>query len=304
MLRDKGEGGILSGYKKIINIHMNEETLKPAGEVVPSAPSLDSIVSLFKQAWGLYTGRFLKLLGVVLVPVLLGTAVLGGVSYLWENSTSPAVLWAAIIFAFITMLVAAPLSQLALVSMVAVPNEETNILSVLKASLRKILPYLWVAILSSLAIFSGFVLFVIPGIFLGVTLMFTSFFLVHENMRGREALVKSYEHVMGHWWPVFGRVFVLFVLMTGVSSIIDSVLKAFGPVASSLVGNVVTMPFIVAFLYLLYKNLKAIKADPAPEVVQKRKKMFSILSSIGLVLFLLLLGGMVYLLKNLPLAVQ
>ena len=283
---------------------MNQETSLPVGGATSSTLELDSIGSLFKQAWSLYASRFPKLLGVVLVPVLLGTAVLGGMSYLWMNTTNLAVLLGSLILAFAAMLVLAPLSQLALVLMVAEPDEKTNIFSVLKASLRKILPYLWIAILSSLAIFSGFVLLVIPGIFLVVTLMFTSFFLVHENMRGREALVKSYEHVMGHWWPVFIRVFILFILMTGISSIIDSVLKVSGEVISSLVGNVITMPFIVAFLYLLYKNLKAIKAGPTPEVVQKRKKMFSILSSVGLLFAFLLVGCAVYVFKHFPFVVQ
>jgi hypothetical protein len=155
---------------------MNQETSLPVGEPTSSTLELDSIGSLFKQAWGLYTSRFFKLLGVVLVPVLIGTAALGAMSYLWINSTNPVILLASIIFAFVVMLITAPLSQIGLVFMIAESNEKANIIEVLKMSLHKILPYLWIAVLSGLAIFSGFVLLVIPGIFLAVTLMFTSFF--------------------------------------------------------------------------------------------------------------------------------
>lgn len=283
---------------------MNQETSLPAEETTSSPLELDSIGLLFKQAWGLYTSRFFKLLGVVLVPVLVGTAALGAMSYLWVNATNPVILLASIIFAFAVMLIAAPLSQIGLVFMVAESNEKANIIEVLKMSLGKILPYLWIAILSSLTIFSGFVLLVIPGIFLAVTLMFMSFFLVHENMRGREALVRSYEHVVGSWWSVFARVAILFILVTGFSSIVDSVLKPLGEVASSLVGNVITMPFIVAFLYLLYKNLKAVKTAPTPEIIQERKSMFGVLASLGLVFLVLLIGGSVYLFMNFPFAVR
>lgn len=283
---------------------MNQETSLPVGEPTSSTLELDSIGSLFKQAWGLYASRFFKLLGVVLVPVLIGTAALGAMSYLWINSTNPVILLASIIFAFAVMLITAPLSQIGLVFMIAESNEKANIIEVLKMSLHKILPYLWIAVLSGLAIFSGFVLLVIPGIFLAVTLMFTSFFLVHENMRGREALVRSYEYVMGNWWSVFARVAILLVLVTGFSSVVDSILKPLGDVASSLVGNVITMPFIVAFLYLLYKNLKAIKAGPTPEIVQERKSMFGVLASLGVVFSILLVVGSVYLFMNFPFAVR
>ena len=80
-------------------------------------------------------------------------------------------------------------------------------------------PFLWVSILSGLAVMGGTVLLVLPGIWLGVSLAFSLYFLLEDNIRGTQALAASHALVKGRWWKTFwrfvipGLVFTLLILV-------------------------------------------------------------------------------------------
>lgn len=61
----------------------------------------------------------------------------------------------------------------------------------------------------------GFVLFIIPGIWLAVSLEFVVFFLM-ENKSPIEALRASMDLVKGRWWAVFGRNIMAGLIMLAV----------------------------------------------------------------------------------------
>ncbi len=69
-------------------------------------------------------------------------------------------------------------------------------------------PFLWVSILRGLATLGGFVVFVLPGIWLSISLAFSSFLVLEGNLRGTQALSGSLHLVKGRWWPTFWRMLV------------------------------------------------------------------------------------------------
>ncbi len=71
-----------------------------------------------------------------------------------------------------------------------------------------------VQILEGLAALGGILLLFLPGIWAGVSLMFSRYFNVAENKRGLEALSASIALVKGRWWAVFGRSLVAGILFT------------------------------------------------------------------------------------------
>lgn len=145
------------------------------------------------------------------------------------------------------------LGSIALIVIAKNPGQSFNY--VLKSAWRLFFSYLWVSILVGLAILAGTMLFIIPGIIFGIWLSFAVYFVVAESKQGTEALKSSKSLVSGFWWAVLGRFIVLFFLIIGVSLTIT-----FIPFLGSAVAVIVTAPFSTVYIYLMYQNLKTIKA--------------------------------------------
>lgn len=67
--------------------------------------------------------------------------------------------------------------------------------------------------LYNLALLVGILLLVVPGILVAVYGLFALQAIAAHGKSGREALRGSYEAVRGRWWPFFGKVAALFVLL-------------------------------------------------------------------------------------------
>jgi hypothetical protein len=124
----------------------------------------------------------------------------------------------------------------------------------------RILPILWVSILCGLAVALGFILLVIPGIFVLVKLSVTVPSLVVENRRGTDALGRSWDLVKGHWWHIFGALILAWIISAVATAILSAPfsswpLRAIG----SAVAQVVTLPFTTTVGVLLYLDLRARK---------------------------------------------
>jgi len=90
-----------------------------------------------------------------------------------------------------------------------------------KFAIDLILPLMWIGILQFVIILGGFILLIIPGIYLAVALMFSQILLVSEGVRGSKALQMSRELIKGRWWSVLWRVFaggIVFSLGVGILS--------------------------------------------------------------------------------------
>lgn len=144
-------------------------------------------------------------------------------------------------------------------------------------------PYLWVNILSGLAILGGSLVFVLPGIWLSVTLMFARYVVLDSNTRGTQALATSHVLVKGRWWATFWRLVLPGLLFFGLLIIVTSFVVAIvgsiaglgklqgimlsldngsDLVASSVrdllqgVADAIFMPLFVWWQVKLYHNLK------------------------------------------------
>src|SRR4029434_5853703 len=63
---------------------------------------------------------------------------------------------------------------------------------------------LLVSVLVGLANIAGLILFIIPGLWIGIRLAVSVEALVVEGRRGTQAMGRSWELVGGHWWHAFG----------------------------------------------------------------------------------------------------
>lgn len=143
----------------------------------------------------------------------------------------------------------------------------------LKFAGQKIGSLLWVALLTMIVILIGFLLLVIPGIYLSIALIVVVPCLMLEDARGLKALRRSRELVKGRWWRTFGIVILgLFVIPIVLQTIlgiifgltlfanIDSVtMRLFVEHTINVIGSVVTTPFQAAVLTVLYFDLRVRK---------------------------------------------
>lgn len=132
-------------------------------------------------------------------------------------------------------------------------------------------PTLWVMLLALGGVLLGLVLLVLPGIWLSIAWALAIPVLALEGLRGREALGRSFRLVRGRWWRTFAILVVGSLLLAVVSSLVQLPFSAGGSGAAaigSLLGNILTWPFITALLVVLYRALAAgvpAEAGPAPE---------------------------------------
>ncbi|MFH1621421.1 MAG: hypothetical protein ABIB04_05065 [Patescibacteria group bacterium] len=96
-----------------------------------------------------------------------------------------------------------------------------------KSAVDLILPLLWVGFLQFVIILGGFILLIIPGIYLVIVLTFSQMILVSEGVRGSKALQASRELIKGRWWPVLWRILAGgFVFSVGIG-ILSSIIFIF-----------------------------------------------------------------------------
>lgn len=78
-------------------------------------------------------------------------------------------------------------------------------------------PFVGLMILVTLSYMAGFVLFILPGVFLAVALFMSGFILVYEDETVSEAYSRSMQLVKGYWWHTFGAIALLSVVIIGIS---------------------------------------------------------------------------------------
>jgi hypothetical protein len=151
-------------------------------------------------------------------------------------------------------------------------GEPTDWRESLSYGLKHLPSLLWLALLYTLGLVLGFLLLILPGIWLYVCWAFAMPALLIEGRRGRAALGRSFQLVRGRWWRTFGIVVVGFILAGVVSSLVQGVFLAGILVGSDndalvllfsalagVVGLTISTPFQAALLTVVYFDLRVRK---------------------------------------------
>jgi len=105
---------------------------------------------------------------------------------------------------------------LAVLYATSVKDETVSFSAGLTFSKSNIFKFAWITLLTTLAIWGGFILLFIPGIILSIYLYLGQFVFVAEGKTGLNAMSRSHELVKGNWQAVFGRligVALIFLLL-------------------------------------------------------------------------------------------
>lgn len=141
---------------------------------------------------------------------------------------------------------------------------------------------LLIALLQGIATLGGLILLILPGIYVGVRLSFSQLSLASQNLRGRAALMASWELTKNRFWAIVGRealagflffLFMLVVMMTSmmivelvggraVTIMLSDPENNTGMIVRNIVVSIVQaalIPAIVTFQVKLYLALKKAK---------------------------------------------
>ena len=121
-------------------------------------------------------------------------------------------------------------------------------------------PILVVSVLVGLATLLGLIVFIIPGIYIGVRLAVSIQSLVVEDKRGTKAMRRSWDLVGGHWWHAAFTLLVAGLITGLVNAVITAPFSAgawFIQGVAAAVATIVTMPYGALVGVLLYLDLRA-----------------------------------------------
>lgn len=146
----------------------------------------------------------------------------------------------------------------------------------------KLWPLLWLGFLHALCLGIGFLLLIVPGVYLYGAFSVAVPVLLLENVRGTKALGRSRRLVEDRWWPVAAVLVLTAILSSIVSGAVTALVvgASFSPanqIVSDVVGviggiaaSLLTTPFAAAVSLVLYIDLRVRKEGFDLELLAQR----------------------------------
>jgi hypothetical protein len=250
---------------------MSEAIGQPGEAALPHPMGIGEILSTAFQLYRRHWQTLLAIAAVVVVPLTLLQYLFGYLVRTQGETTRNGVVetatWAVGIAGLLAAL-AGILMYLVLTGAITravaaeVAGEDPSLEQSYRFGFHRLGSVLLVSVLVGLAIIGGLILFIIPGIYIGVRLCVSIEALVVEGRRGTEAMGRSWGLVGGHWWHAFFTLLVAALLTGVVNAVITAPFSAtnwFVQAVAAAVATVVTLPYGVLVGVLLYLDLRARK---------------------------------------------
>ena len=117
-------------------------------------------------------------------------------------------------------------------------------------------------IVVSIAVLIGFILLIVPGIFLAISFVFVMFAIGVEDERAIDAMRRSWTLASGDRWPLLG-LGLLVLILTAVASTLGSILSFVSPVAGQ-VGSLALRSVLAIVVYSILADAYVQLADEKP----------------------------------------
>lgn len=144
--------------------------------------------------------------------------------------------------------------QVAMIECALAPDGSAGAWDCSKRAWPKVAAFSWVCILYLLVVMGGCFLFVLPGLFLAMALIFAPFICVAEGIGGWAALKRSLDETKGLFWAVAGR-----AALAGLASSLPGMVPLIGWLLSAAAG-----PFTLTAMVVAYRDVRAARGG-APE---------------------------------------
>jgi hypothetical protein len=135
-------------------------------------------------------------------------------------------------------------------------------------------PLSWLSLISGVLLLIGYILLVIPGIFLTVAWIVAVPVLMFEGASPVASLRRSYDLVQGRWWATFGALILAIIALIGISIVLGallggvstnhvSLILVIGGI-SRIIAALVTYPIVAAVSAVIYIDLRVRKEHVDP----------------------------------------
>jgi len=239
-----------------------------------------SVGEMLDAGFRLFRHRFGTLVLCVLVPIvpltILGTIITASTDEAAFDVNAPAsdsgtAIAGAIVGAFVQSIGAAlAVAACFKVISAAYLGERSSAGDSLRYALSRFLPLIVTYILVVLITIPGFILLLIPGIWLMVKLCIAFPAVIFERANPFKAIARSWSLTRGNWWRIFGALFVVFLIalvvnfaltavLGGIAASSDTISEvAFAVLATiiTLLTYVLTYPLWAAVLTVIYYDLR------------------------------------------------
>jgi hypothetical protein len=252
---------------------MSEAIGQPGQAALPRPLGIGEILSTAFDLYRRHWRTLLAIAAVVVVPLTLLQYLLGDwirsrgeiTSYQQISTATWAVGAAGLVAGLAGLLMYLVLTGAITRAVAAeVAGEDPSVEQSYRFGFHRLGSVLLVSILVGLATIAGLILFIIPGIWIGVRLAVSVEALVVEGRRGTQAMGRSWALVGGHWWHAFGALVVAGLLTGLVNALITAPFGGTGwfvQAVAAAVATVVTLPYGVLVGVLLYLDLRARKEN-------------------------------------------
>jgi hypothetical protein len=259
---------------------MTEAIGQPGEAALPRPMGIGEILRTAFQLYQRHWRTLLAIAAVVVVPLTLLQYLFGDLVRTQGETTRNGVVetatWSVGIAGLLAAL-AGILMYLVLTGAITravaaeVAGEDPSVEQSYRFGFHRLGSVLLVSVLVGLATIGGLILFVLPGIYIGVRLAVSIQALVVEGRRGTQAMGRSWELVGGHWWHAFGTLLVAALLTGIINAVITAPFSAtnwFAQGVAAAVATVITLPYGVLVGVLLYLDLRARKENLTLEALR------------------------------------
>lgn len=232
-------------------------------------------VDLIKNSWAIYQKNVFKFIEALLyglmglIPLIVVISLIAVYRYygLYESTSFAVNLAVTILFllAFVASFLIAIFYGLRseITSILLLKNNFTSVKENFKESKPYVVKFLGVSLLVFVLIIAWCFALLIPALIFAVYYGFAQYVLITENKRPFSAVERSYDLVRGYFWPVLGRLLLIFVLALAINFLLSAPLdwleqKNTAAFAYNLFYNLLWMfisPYFLIYCYGLYKNL-------------------------------------------------
>ncbi|MGB9762440.1 MAG: hypothetical protein ACPLW7_00255, partial [Minisyncoccia bacterium] len=297
---------------KMVLGSINAPSLSPQS-VDSISTKLLSTGELLRNTFHLYKQKFLTLFSIALISSVISIILsLLIVTILQASHLSTFVDWIILFLVSLFIGLIQLISHIALIY--ALKEDKISIIQAYRNSLANILNVIWISILFSSIVFSlplvfmmlGFTiksafipllilsafLTLIPGLIFIIWFIFSNYVLVIEHIKGIKALMRSREYAKGQVNNIFSREFsVTFLILVPLLIIYFILVLLEIPNAKTIIefiNSILVVPFATAFLYLLYSNIKALKANQVVSEKPKEHTLYLTLAILGMIMMVIL----------------
>ncbi len=281
-----------------------------------TSPQLAGFRDLFRGTLSFYKKNYKEITIVSLLPIFF--YVLYYIWFLWldvNNSTNPTIIVTVSVIVSTLFFVVETLATIALYKRIksADANEaQLPIMESYRGSMKLFWPFIWVSILVGLVYMGGFILFIIPGMIIGVYTVFYMLSMIIDGERGLNALSYSFYYIQNNFRKILTRLAAFFLTVglfylvlilisagiymlsggeftragfIGVNSFLEShpTIGLVTDFVLNLIYWFIVFPISIIYSYLLFKSLKSTK--PVPDLstsFQKSRNWFKGLAIFGL----------------------